>query len=91
MAPKILEKVKVLILTGLTAPKIEAAVTGCQGYDPQQLTILHAKDLEEAVHLARENAVPGDIVSLSPACASFDCYPNFEARGNHFKQIVNGL
>ncbi len=91
LAPKILEKVKVLILTGLTAPKIEAAVTGCQGYDPQQLTILHAKDLEEAVHLARENAVPGDIVSLSPACASFDCYPNFEARGNHFKQIVNGL
>lgn len=91
LAPKILEKVKVLILTGLTAPKIEAAVTGCQGYDPQQLTILHAKDLEEAVHLARENAVPGDIVSLSPACASFDCYPNFEARGNRFKQIVNGL
>ena len=91
LAPKILEKVKVLILTGLTAPKIEAAVTGCQGYDPQQLTILHAKDLEEAVHLARENAVLGDIVSLSPACASFDCYPNFEARGNHFKQIVNGL
>ena len=43
------------------------------------------------VALARGAAKPGDIVSLSPASASFDVYPNFEVRGRHFKQIVNGL
>ena len=41
--------------------------------------------------LARSAAKPGDIVSLSPASASFDAYPNFEARGKHYKQIVNSL
>lgn len=91
LAPKILEKVKVLILMGNTAQKIEEAVTGCQGYDPEQLTILHVSSMEEAVDAARKAAVPGDIVSLSPACASFDKYPNFEARGNHFKALVNAL
>ena len=49
------------------------------------------KDFAEAVAEAHKNAVPGDIVTLSPACASFDSYPNFVARGNHFKQLVNEL
>ena len=91
LAPKVLEKVKVLILTGATAGKIEAAVTGCPGYDPSALRILHAKDLEDAVQKARSAARAGDIVTLSPACASFDNYPNFEARGRHFKALVNAL
>ena len=47
--------------------------------------------MEEAVKLAHDNAAAGDIVSLSPACASFDMYPNFEARGKHYKAIVNAL
>ena len=47
--------------------------------------------MEEAVAAAVENTVPGDIVSLSPASASFGLYRNFEERGNHFKSIVNGL
>ena len=47
--------------------------------------------MDQAVNLARECAHSGDIVSLSPACASFDLYKDFEARGNHFKQLVNAL
>ena len=46
---------------------------------------------EQVLALARGAARPGDVVSLSPASASFDAYPNFEARGRHFKQIVNAL
>ena len=47
--------------------------------------------LEEATKKARELAKEGDIVTLSPACASFDMFPNFAVRGNEFKRIVNGL
>ena len=91
LAPEINKDVKVLVLTGATAEKIEQAVVEHPTYDPSQLQILHAADLEEAVRLARAAAVPGDVVSLSPASASFDKYPNFEARGKHFKQLVNAL
>jgi UDP-N-acetylmuramoylalanine--D-glutamate ligase len=45
-------------------------------------------DLERAVDHARRLAGPGDVVLLSPACASFDQYPDFEARGEHFRRIV---
>lgn len=91
LAPKILEKVKVLILMGVTAPKIEAAVTGCPGYAESGLRILHVSSMQEAVEQARQAAGEGDIVSLSPACASFDLYPDFEARGRHFKELVKAL
>ena len=91
LAPKILEKVKVLILMGVTAPKIEAAVTGCPGYTESGLRILHVSSMQEAVEQARQAAGEGDIVSLSPACASFDLYPDFEARGRHFKELVKAL
>lgn len=91
LAPKLIEKCKLLILMGLTASKIEKAVTECDGYRPEELQILHASSMEEAVRLAKENAAAGDIVTLSPACASFDQYPNFEVRGNHYKGLVNAL
>ena len=76
---------------GDTASKIEKAVTDTPLYDSSKLKILHAGSMSEAVALARENAEPGDIVSLSPACASFDMYPNFEARGRDYKSIVSAL
>ncbi len=91
LAPEIVKHVKCLLLTGPTAGKIRAAVTADQNYAPDQLKIIDAADLEEAVSLAKAEARPGDVVSLSPACASFDAYPNFEVRGRHFKQLVNGL
>lgn len=83
--------VKRLILMGATADKIETAVKCAPNYDAQTLQILHAGSMEEAVQLAHTHAQPGDIVSLSPASASFDLYPNFEARGNHFKDLINKL
>ncbi len=46
-------------------------------------------DLEHAVAAARAAARPGDVVLLSPACASFDQYPDFAARGRHFKELVS--
>ncbi len=85
------EKVKVLILMGQTAGKIEKAVTECEEFKTSGLRVIRVKDMEEAVKTAKENASEGDIVSLSPACASFDMYPMFEVRGRHFKSIVNSL
>lgn len=91
LAPELIAHVKVLILTGATADKIEAAVKADPGYAESGLVIRRAADMEQAVHMAYEEAKPGDIVSLSPACASFDCYPNFEVRGRHYKELVNAL
>jgi UDP-N-acetylmuramoylalanine--D-glutamate ligase len=48
-------------------------------------------DLEECVRYAAGIAEPGDKVLLSPACASWDMYPNFEVRGSHFKDCVGRL
>lgn len=91
MADTVSKKVKVLILMGVTAEKIEKAVKGSEKYDPGVLKIIHVSSMEEAVSEARKIAVSGDIVTLSPACASFDSYPNFEARGVHFKDLVKEL
>ncbi len=48
-------------------------------------------DLEECVRYGKEIASPGDKILLSPACASWDMYPRFEVRGEHFKEIVNKI
>jgi len=48
-------------------------------------------DLNSAVKKARSMATPGDIVLLSPGCASFDEFPNFEIRGNYFKLMINNM
>ena len=91
LAPEILAHVKTLVLMGATGPRIEAAVRGCADFDESALTILHADSMQHAVELARGAAQPGDVVSLSPASASFDLYPNFEVRGRDYKNIVNNL
>ena len=91
LGPVINSKVKTLILLGATAPKIEAAVKGADNYDPAAINIINVTNMEEAVAAAAREAREGDIVSLSPASASFGLYKNFEERGNHFKAIVNGL
>ncbi len=91
LGPVINDKVKVLILLGATAPKIEAAVKGAENYSADAITIINVTNMEDAVAAAAEHAQEGDIVSLSPASASFGLYRNFEERGNHFKAIVNGL
>lgn len=91
LGPVICEKVKTLIVMGNTGPKIEAAVKASPGYREGAPEIKHVKTMEEAVAAARESAAEGDIVSLSPASAAFDLYPNFEVRGRHFKELVKGL
>ncbi len=91
MAETVNQKVKKLILMGVTADKIEKAITECSCYDPEKISIYHVSSMEEAVSTARSIAEKGDIVTLSPACASFDLYPNFEARGIHFKNLVKEL
>lgn len=91
LGPVICDKVKYLILMGATAPKIKAAVLNADNYSDDNPTIIEVSNMEEAVAKAREVAKPGDLVSMSPASASFDLYKNFDQRGKHFKSIVNGL
>ena len=91
MADTVNEKVKILILLGATGPKIEKAVTSSPLYPESGLKIVRVKTLEEAVEQANILSKPGDVVSLSPASASFDLYVNFEERGKHFKRLVNEL
>lgn len=78
------DKVKKLILIGQARDKIKAAL----GND---LAIEEAATLEQAVNAAFSQASPGDTVLLSPMCASFDMFKDYEERGRVFKQIVNGL
>ncbi len=89
----IIEKVKLLILIGATAAKIEQAVKAAaqrigKGAD---LPIIRCSTYEEVVNKAYENASDGDIVILSPASTSFDMFRNFEERGNLYKKIVMNL
>ncbi|MDE6088293.1 MAG: UDP-N-acetylmuramoyl-L-alanine--D-glutamate ligase, partial [Oscillospiraceae bacterium] len=91
MAETVCDRVKLLILTGVTADKIQKAVTAAKNYDPEKIRILRVDSMEEAVETASREAQSGDVVTLSPACASFDKYPNFEVRGKHFKDFVRNL
>lgn len=91
MADPICQKCKVLILMGQTAQKIQDAVMASPLFGGSGIKIIRVANMQEAVQAAHDNAVPGDIVSLSPACASFDMYRMFEERGKHFKQCVNEL
>ncbi|RAQ22564.1 UDP-N-acetylmuramoyl-L-alanine--D-glutamate ligase [Hydrogeniiclostridium mannosilyticum] len=91
MGQPVVEKVKTLVLIGATAPAIEKAVREAPGYREGAPVILHAATLEEAVRLCGKYAQPGDIAALSPACASFDMFPNYETRGDLFKEYVQKL
>ena len=84
-------RAKTVVLTGHTAQKIGAAITGSGNYAEHPVPILYASDFKEAILTASASAKEGDIVLLSPACASFDAFKNFEERGNRFKEIVMEL
>ena len=91
LADPINKFVKVLVLLGETADKIEAAVRAYKNYNESNCRIIRVKTMEEAVEAARNAAESGDVVTLSPASASFDMYKNFEERGRHYKSVVNAL
>ena len=78
------QKVKLLILIGKAAEKMAKAVGTATE------TVL-AKTLQDAVQLAAKRAANGDVVLLSPACASFDMFKDFEDRGRQFKEAVKSL
>ena len=91
LGPEIVEHVKLLVLTGATAPKIEAAVLAAPNYVPGRPEILHEEDFYEAIRLASRRAAPGDVVILSPAGPAFDKFKNFMVRGKEFKRTVMEL
>lgn len=91
LAPIVCQKVKNLILLGATGPKIEKAVRDDKNFATSGVNIITVDTLENAVLKAQEISTKGDVVSLSPASASFDMYRNFEARGHHYKRLVNEL
>ena len=79
-------KVKYLVLIGQTKEKIAEAAKRCGFHD-----IVMAETLEEAVQFCADHAASGDAVLLSPACASWGIFPNYEVRGRRFKELVNQL
>ena len=89
LGPVIVQKVKTLILMGQTANLIEQSVKNSSSYIEGSPEIRRVQNMEQAVMLAKDIAVAGDVVSLSPSCASFDLYKNFAERGDHFKELVN--
>ncbi|HPC35729.1 MAG TPA: UDP-N-acetylmuramoyl-L-alanine--D-glutamate ligase [Candidatus Marinimicrobia bacterium] len=85
LIPQIKEHVKAAVLIGKAADKIRQSLSGIvEVYDA-------GYSMPKAVEIARSLAVPGDIVLLSPACASFDMFNDYEHRGRVFKEIVMNL
>ena len=91
LGPAITEHVKRLILTGDTAQKIRKAVEAAPDFTEDTPLIEEYEDFRDAVLAAHRAAAAGDVVILSPACASFDKFRNFMERGNAFKRIVQEL
>lgn len=80
------DPVRHIVVLGATADKIMSAAAAC-GWD----AIERAETFEDAVRRASKRANPGDAVLLSPACASWDMFANFEERGRRFKEIVRSF
>jgi UDP-N-acetylmuramoylalanine--D-glutamate ligase len=78
------DKTRFVITIGKAADRIASALEGVA-------TIVPAGDMQRAIEWASKQAKAGDTVLLSPACASFDQYRNFEHRGEHFEELVSAL
>ncbi len=91
LGEEIVQRVKVLCLSGTTAEKIQSAVEAAADYRPGYPEIHRCDSFRQAVLTAHQAARPGDVVMMSPACASFDQFKNFMVRGEAFKEIVLGL
>lgn len=81
LRPVLGERARAVVLIGRDGPRIEAALAGC-------VPVAYANDMWQAVLEAHRLAHAGDSVLLSPACASFDMFHNYEERGQAFVQAV---
>ena len=81
LARAVHHRLRCAVLIGEDAPRIASALDGLA-------PVRQASDMEDAVRQAAEEAQPGDTVLLAPACASFDQYPNYMARGDDFRMPV---
>ena len=79
--------VRVALLYGDTAPKLADALRRV----PSPPEFIQLPSLDDALHRAADLARPGEVVLLSPACASYDQFPHYVARGDHFRALVNEL
>ncbi|MCP9476249.1 MAG: hypothetical protein NNA19_13480, partial [Nitrospira sp.] len=84
LLPVVRRRVKRLVLIGEAAPLIADAMCGYE-------SIERAGTLGEAVEIAASGATAGDVVLLSPACASFDMFADYQDRGRQFKSLVRAL
>ncbi|MCZ6873266.1 MAG: UDP-N-acetylmuramoyl-L-alanine--D-glutamate ligase [bacterium] len=82
---------KVALLYGKTATKLAQAIAAASPAPRRSAVAQQFADLDAAFQQAVTSAQPGDAVLLSPACASYDQFPHFEARGEHFRQLVMAL
>ncbi len=84
------DKVRAAYICGDTAKKIEEVIRNAPNFDSEKLEINICPDFDSAVLEAKAAAREGECVLLSPACASFDSFKNFEERGKRFKSLVKG-
>jgi UDP-N-acetylmuramoylalanine--D-glutamate ligase len=85
LAAPVQERCAAVYLIGETAAELRAALT------PAGVPVHDAGDLEHAVRAAHDRARPGEVVLLSPACASYDQFANYEQRGDRFRELVAAL
>ncbi len=76
---------KTLIFLGIDNSKLH------KYFDSFEIPVVDASSMEDAVAFARQAATSGDVVLLSPCCASFDLFKSYEDRGRQFKHYVNLL
>jgi UDP-N-acetylmuramoylalanine--D-glutamate ligase len=100
LGEKIAQKAKAAILIGQTAPKITEAIKEHKQLRIEKRVTSHesrttkteiVNSLSQAVNLANRLVEPGDVVLLSPACASYDMFENYEQRGQQFAKLVKSL
>jgi UDP-N-acetylmuramoylalanine--D-glutamate ligase len=90
LGKKIASSAKAVVLIGQTARQIAGAIEAASE-NTRRIEVQFAGSLAEAVEIANRLTVPGDVVLLSPACASYDMFENYQQRGRQFAELVRRL
>ncbi|MBS3937911.1 MAG: UDP-N-acetylmuramoyl-L-alanine--D-glutamate ligase [Peptococcaceae bacterium] len=91
LALELVERVRAVALIGSTADKLAMAIKDAERKKGKKVKKINLPTLQAAVEWCRRQAEPGSSIMLSPACASFDMFRDFEDRGRKFKNIVKAL